>query len=103
MSTPIWRHWPRWRHACRSTSRYGYGTRLSGPAWIRGPHALQFSAVNALGAIERVDGANGIGNPCPMTVGYNVRNRTAYISFERREKHNAFRDEDVQALTAAVR
>jgi enoyl-CoA hydratase/carnithine racemase len=38
-----------------------------------------------------------------MTVGYNVRNRTAYISFERREKHNAFRDEDVQALTAAVR
>ena len=38
-----------------------------------------------------------------MTVGYTVRDRIAYVSFERREKHNAFRDEDLQALTAAVR
>jgi enoyl-CoA hydratase/carnithine racemase len=38
-----------------------------------------------------------------MTVGYNVRNRIAYISFERREKHNAFRDEDLQALSEALR
>ena len=38
-----------------------------------------------------------------MTVGYSVRNRIAYISFERREKHNAFRDEDLEALSAAVR
>ena len=32
-----------------------------------------------------------------------MRDRIAYISFERREKHNAFRDEDLEALTAAVR
>ena len=32
-----------------------------------------------------------------------MRDRIAYVSFERREKHNAFRDEDLQALTAAVR
>jgi enoyl-CoA hydratase/carnithine racemase len=38
-----------------------------------------------------------------MTVGYIVRNRVAYLSFERREKHNAFRDEDLRALSAAVR
>lgn len=38
-----------------------------------------------------------------MTVGYEVRDRIAYLSFERREKHNAFRDEDLQALTARVR
>jgi len=38
-----------------------------------------------------------------MTVGYNVRDRIAYLSFERREKHNAFRDEDLQALSAAMR
>jgi len=38
-----------------------------------------------------------------MTVGYNVQNRIAYISFERGEKHNAFRDEDLQALSAALR
>jgi enoyl-CoA hydratase/carnithine racemase len=38
-----------------------------------------------------------------MTVGYEVRDRVAYISFERREKHNAFRDEDLEALSAAVR
>lgn len=37
-----------------------------------------------------------------MTVGYRVRDRIAYISFERRERHNAFRDEDLEALTAAV-
>ena len=38
-----------------------------------------------------------------MTVGYEVRDHIAYISFERREKHNALRDEDVEALTAAMR
>jgi enoyl-CoA hydratase/carnithine racemase len=38
-----------------------------------------------------------------MTVGYNVRDRIAYLSFERREKHNALRDEDLEALSAAVR
>ena len=38
-----------------------------------------------------------------MTVGYEVRNRIAYISLERREKHNALRDEDIEALIAAVR
>jgi 1,4-dihydroxy-2-naphthoyl-CoA synthase len=26
-----------------------------------------------------------------MTIGYDVRDRIAYVSFERREKHNAFR------------
>jgi enoyl-CoA hydratase/carnithine racemase len=38
-----------------------------------------------------------------MTVGYTVRDRIAYVSLERREKHNALRDEDLEALTAAVR
>ncbi len=38
-----------------------------------------------------------------MTVAYDVRDRIAYISFERREKHNAFRDEDLRALSAALR
>jgi enoyl-CoA hydratase/carnithine racemase len=38
-----------------------------------------------------------------VTVGYEVRNQIAYISFERREKHNAFRDEDLRALSAALR
>ena len=38
-----------------------------------------------------------------MTIGYDVRDRIAYISFERREKHNAFRDEDLQGLSAALR
>ncbi len=38
-----------------------------------------------------------------MTVGYHVQDRIAYIGFERREKHNAFRDEDLEALSAAVR
>lgn len=38
-----------------------------------------------------------------MTVGYRVQDRIAYISFERRERHNAFRDEDLEALTTAVR
>ncbi len=38
-----------------------------------------------------------------MTVGYTVRDRIAYVSFERGEKHNAFRDEDLAALTAAIR
>lgn len=38
-----------------------------------------------------------------MTVGYQVRDRIAYVSFERRQKHNAFRDEDLQALSAALR
>jgi enoyl-CoA hydratase/carnithine racemase len=38
-----------------------------------------------------------------MTVGYEVRDSIAYISFERREKHNAFRDEDLEALSVAVR
>jgi enoyl-CoA hydratase/carnithine racemase len=37
-----------------------------------------------------------------MTVGYEVRDRIAYLSFERREKHNAFRDEDLEALSAAL-
>jgi enoyl-CoA hydratase/carnithine racemase len=38
-----------------------------------------------------------------MTIGYNVRDRIAYISFERRERHNALRDEDLRALSEAVR
>jgi len=38
-----------------------------------------------------------------MTIGYDVRDRIAYVSFERREKHNAFRDEDLRALSAALR
>ena len=38
-----------------------------------------------------------------MSVGYTVRDRIAYVSFERREKHNALRDQDLEALTAAIR
>lgn len=38
-----------------------------------------------------------------MTIGYDVRDHIAYLSFERREKHNALRDEDLRALGAAVR
>jgi len=38
-----------------------------------------------------------------MTVGYEVRDRIAYISFNRPEKHNAMRDEDIAALSDAVR
>ena len=38
-----------------------------------------------------------------MSIGYDVRDRIAYISFERREKHNAFRDEDLHALSEAIR
>lgn len=38
-----------------------------------------------------------------MTVGYEVREAIAYISFDRPEKHNALRDEDIQALAAAIR
>ena len=37
-----------------------------------------------------------------MSVGYTVRARIAYLSFERRERHNAFRDEDLEALAAAL-
>jgi enoyl-CoA hydratase/carnithine racemase len=38
-----------------------------------------------------------------MTVGYEVREEIAYISFNRPEKHNALRDEDIQALADAIR
>jgi enoyl-CoA hydratase/carnithine racemase len=38
-----------------------------------------------------------------MTVGYEVRDQIAYISFDRREKHNALRDEDIVALIDALR
>jgi enoyl-CoA hydratase len=38
-----------------------------------------------------------------MSIGYAVRDRIAHISFERGEKHNAFRDEDLQALSTALR
>jgi enoyl-CoA hydratase/carnithine racemase len=37
-----------------------------------------------------------------MTVGYEVRNEIAYISFNRPEKHNALRDEDIASLVAAL-
>jgi enoyl-CoA hydratase/carnithine racemase len=37
-----------------------------------------------------------------MTVGYEVRNEIAYISFNRPEKHNALRDEDIAALIDAL-
>ena len=37
-----------------------------------------------------------------MTVDYEVRDAIAYISFNRPEKHNALRDEDIAALTAAI-
>ncbi len=38
-----------------------------------------------------------------MTVTYEVRDRIAYLGFNRPEKHNAFRDEDLEALAAGVR
>jgi enoyl-CoA hydratase/carnithine racemase len=37
-----------------------------------------------------------------MTVGYEVRDRIAYISFNRPEKHNALRDEDIAGLVDAL-
>lgn len=37
-----------------------------------------------------------------MTVGYEVRDQIAYISFNRPEKHNALRDEDISALIDAL-
>ncbi len=37
-----------------------------------------------------------------MNVGYEVREGIAYLSFERREKHNALRDEDLAALIVAL-
>ena len=37
-----------------------------------------------------------------MTVGYEVREEIAYISFNRPEKHNALRDEDIAALVGAL-
>jgi enoyl-CoA hydratase/carnithine racemase len=37
-----------------------------------------------------------------MTVGYEVREEIAYISFNRPEKHNALRDEDIAALVSAL-
>ncbi len=38
-----------------------------------------------------------------MGVDYEVRDEVAYLSFNRREKHNALRDEDLAALVAALR
>jgi enoyl-CoA hydratase/carnithine racemase len=38
-----------------------------------------------------------------MTVGYEVNEGIAAISFNRPEKHNALRDEDIQALADAIR
>jgi enoyl-CoA hydratase/carnithine racemase len=38
-----------------------------------------------------------------MTVGYEIREDIAYISFNRPEKHNALRDEDIEALANAIR
>ncbi len=37
-----------------------------------------------------------------MTVTYEAREGIAYIAFDRREKHNALRDEDIEALIAAL-
>jgi enoyl-CoA hydratase/carnithine racemase len=37
-----------------------------------------------------------------MTVGYEVREEIAYLSFNRPEKHNALRDEDIAALVDAL-
>ncbi len=37
-----------------------------------------------------------------MSVTYEVRDAIAYIAFDRREKHNALRDEDIEALNAAL-
>jgi enoyl-CoA hydratase/carnithine racemase len=38
-----------------------------------------------------------------MTVTYEVREGIAHIAFNRQEKHNALRDEDLEALSVAVR
>jgi enoyl-CoA hydratase/carnithine racemase len=38
-----------------------------------------------------------------MSVGYEVREHIAYLSFNRPEKHNALRDEDLAALVDALR
>ena len=38
----------------------------------------------------------------PVTVEYEVRDEIAYISFNRPEKHNALRDEDIAGLIAAL-
>jgi enoyl-CoA hydratase len=38
-----------------------------------------------------------------MTVTYEVSEGIAHIAFDRREKHNALRDEDLEALSVAVR
>jgi enoyl-CoA hydratase/carnithine racemase len=37
-----------------------------------------------------------------MTVGYEVRDRIAFLSFTRPEKHNALRDEDIASLVDAL-
>jgi hypothetical protein len=37
-----------------------------------------------------------------MAVDYQVRERIAYISFARPEKHNALRDEDLASLVSAL-
>jgi enoyl-CoA hydratase/carnithine racemase len=37
-----------------------------------------------------------------MSVTYEAREGIAYIAFDRREKHNALRDEDIEALSAAL-
>ena len=37
-----------------------------------------------------------------MTLGYEVHDEIAYISFNRPEKHNALRDEDIAALVSAL-
>lgn len=37
-----------------------------------------------------------------MTVGYEVRDRIAFLSFNRPEKHNALRDEDIASLVDAL-
>src|SRR4029077_5661802 len=46
---------------------------------------------------------NGSARRNAMTVGYEVRDEIAYISFNRPEKHNALRDEDLAALGDALR
>ena len=38
-----------------------------------------------------------------MTVGYEVRERIAYLSFNRPEKHNALRDEDAKDNKTTLR
>lgn len=38
-----------------------------------------------------------------MTVTYAVQGRVAHLAFDRRERHNAFRDEDLAALERALR